>query len=287
MNKIDKVILGANPFEGVSYLSQEQRTHYREKFSKIDNIAEIIEVAGDFGVNTISTGNNPNVLKAIKVVEKEKDDVKVIPVIPSVYEYVKQSSLGGMSSLLDGITKYNKLKIALKAPSLIKKGLSKDVLGLFSDLIDLELEGFRDFDMPVIILHGVTVDMAISLNQVELLGVFCDFIREKYDAEPGIATHNFGKLMPVIEENNLDINIILAPVNKRGFMMNPSQEKCLDLVAKTDKTVIAKKILAGGVIDPKSAFEYIFDDLKINNAMVGIAGLDEAYQTLRVAKKYL
>jgi hypothetical protein len=287
LKTIDKVILGANPFEGVSYLSQEQRTQYREKFSKTDNIIEIIDTSMDFGVKTISTGNNKNILEAIQTLEKEKEDIKVIPVIPSVYEYVKKSSLGGMSSLLDGITKYNKLKLALKAPSLIKKGLSKDVFGLFSDLIDIELEGFKNFEMPAIILHGVTVDMAVSLNQIELLSVFCEFIREKYDTKPGIATHNFGKLMPIIEEHDLDIDLILAPVNERGFMMNPSREKCLEIIKNMDKTLIAKKILAGGIINPENAFKYVFDNLGIKNAMVGIAGLDEAYQTLRIAKKYL
>ena len=34
-NEIDKVILGANPFEGVSYLSQEQRTEYRENLAML------------------------------------------------------------------------------------------------------------------------------------------------------------------------------------------------------------------------------------------------------------
>jgi len=199
----------------------------------------------------ISTGNNKNIVEAIREVENEREDIKVIPVIPSVYEYVKKSSLDGMSGLLDGITKYNKLKVALKAPSLIKKGLSKDVLGLFSDLIDIELEGFKGLNMPSIILHGVTVDMAVSLNQIDLLSVFCDFIREKYDAEPGIATHNFGRLMPVLEENDVDVDLIMVPVNERGFMMNPSAEKCLSIIKSTDKTLIAKKILAAGVINPQ------------------------------------
>ena len=75
----------------------------------------------DFGVNSISTGNNKKVLDAISQVQKEHDDLNVIPVIPSVYEYVKKSSLDGMGGLLDGISQYNKLKVALKAPSMIKK----------------------------------------------------------------------------------------------------------------------------------------------------------------------
>ncbi|MGI6483723.1 MAG: hypothetical protein ACOX08_10715 [Methanobacterium sp.] len=286
-NEIDKVILGANPFEGVSYLSQEQRTEYREKFSNVDKIIEIIKISMDFGVNSISTGNNKKVLDAISQVQKEHDDLNVIPVIPSVYEYVKKSSLDGMGGLLDGISQYNKLKVALKAPSMIKKGLTKDVLGLFSDLLDVELAGFKDLEMPVIILHGVTTDMAVSMDQVDLLSVFCDMVREKFDTEPGIATHNLGKLLPKLEEEKIDVNVVLAPINHNGFMMNPSKESCLDLINNSNKTIIAKKILAGGIIDPKDAFKYIFGDLKLKNAMIGIASIEEAYQTLTVAKKYL
>jgi hypothetical protein len=37
--KLDKLILGANTFEGVSYMSRAQSVHYLEYFAKEDNVA--------------------------------------------------------------------------------------------------------------------------------------------------------------------------------------------------------------------------------------------------------
>ena len=285
--KLDRVIIGSNPFIGVSYLSQEKRFEYSERFNKAESIAKVVEKAVEYDFPMISSENNVNVANALEIVRKKGTEFKVLPVVPSAYQYVKKASEVGVSGILEGLPVYTKFKLALKAPRAIKSSITGDVMGLFSTLLDIELARFEKFDMPVIFLHGVTADLAVSVGNMDMLKLFCNMIRERYDAEPAFATHNLGKLLPAVEREKVPVNIIMAPVNKKGFMMNPSQEKSLELIRKTKKQIIAKKVLAGGRISPEEGLEDVYKDVGLDSAMIGIGSVNEAVETLELAKKYV
>jgi len=283
---LDKVILGSNPFIGISYLSQEKRLEYSERFGREESIAAVIEKAIEYDVTSISSENNILVANALEMVRKKGFDFKVMPVVPSAYQYVKKSSEVGISGILEGLPIYTKLKLALKAPGALKKSITGDVVGLFSTLLDIELARFRKFDIPVIFLHGVTADLAVSVGNTELLKLFCEMVRDNYKAEPAFATHNLCRMVPTIEKEKLPVNIIMAPINKIGFLMNPSQEQCLKYLKETKLKIVAKKVLAGGRLSPDEGLKYIYNDLKLRSSMIGIGSVEEAIQTLDTVKKY-
>ena len=61
---IDKLILGANPFEGVSYQSRTLSVQYQELFAKEDNVAAVFEAAYNRGsgrspARTLRTSSAP------------------------------------------------------------------------------------------------------------------------------------------------------------------------------------------------------------------------------------
>jgi hypothetical protein len=76
---------------------------------------------------------------------------------------------------------------------------------------------------------------------------------------------------------------ILASFNKKGFIMKPSQNECEKLLEETDYYIIAKKVLAGGRLNPEEAFPYLTDK-NIGSFVLGVGSLSEAYHTLSVAK---
>ena len=80
----------------------------------------------------------------------------------------------------------------------------------------------------------------------------------------------------------------MVPVNKIGYLMDcdvfmeKGRVKLGDLIKDLDKTVIAKKTLAAGILTPEDAFNYLktvdFADL----ITVGIASVTETEETFGI-----
>jgi len=286
--KLDRLILGSNAFEGVSYISRTHSLHYLEFFAKEDNIVPILEAAVNSGVKTFMLSNCGNVMAALQKFPRNKE-LTLLPVIPNAYEYAMEASekgvLGAVLTKAKGFSMYQKVKLGLRALTKIKSVISKDILDLLLELIHFELASFEKYQLGGVILHGQLTDLALSSRNPDILMIFQDLVRDSYDVEPLLATHNFGILLPQLMEWKIRIPI-MAPLNKKGFMMRPSQPECERLVRESGYQIIAKKVLAGGRLTPEEAFPYL-KDKKIDSVVLGIGSVPEAYHTFSVAKSVL
>ncbi|MGA2586998.1 MAG: hypothetical protein ABSF88_08255 [Candidatus Aminicenantales bacterium] len=286
--KLDPLILGANPFEGVSYIGRSQSLHYLEYFAKEDNVAAVLDAAYSAGVRALTCSNTANVIGALQKFPKSQD-LSVYPVIPNAYEYAMEASekgvLGAIMSKAKGFSMYQKVKLGLRALTKIKSVLTKDVMDMLLELLNFEMISFEKMKLGGVILHGQITDLALSSRNPDILSFFQDVIRENYGVEPILATHNFGVLLPQLIEWKIKIPI-MAPLNSKGFMMKPSKEECEALVRDSGYQIIAKKVLAGGRLSPEEAFPYLLDK-KIESVVVGIGSVPEAYHTFTVAKNIL
>jgi len=286
--KLDRLILGSNAFEGVSYISRMQSLHYLEFFAKEDNIVPVLEAAVAADVKTFMLSNCRNVMAALKKFARNKE-LTLLPVIPNAYEYAMEASekgvLGAVLTKAKGFSMYQKVKLGLRALTKIKSVISKDILDLLLELIHFELASFEKYRLGGVILHGQLTDLALSSRNPDILTIFQDLVRDSYDLEPLLATHNFGILLPQLMEWKIKIPI-MAPLNKKGFMMRPSQPECERLVQDSGYQIIAKKVLAGGRLTPEEAFPYL-KDKKIDSVVLGIGSVPEAYHTFSVAKSVL
>lgn len=289
MIKLSKIILGSNPFDGVSYLSRAQARSYLEKFSDENEVFRVVEAAIKNGLDTISCAYNERVFNALERLPEAKR-MKVIPVVPNAYDYIRESSskglLGTVASKLKRTATFEKVKLVIKGTSQIKGIITKDIKALIKTMLELELAPFRKFEVPAVVLHGHIADLALVNDNKKVFDVYCDFIRNSFKAEPFIATHNLGRSLPKYEEWDLDISGIQAPFNKKGFMMRPSASICEELLEKTDKYILAKKILAGGTLSPEEAFPYI-KGKNIPSIVIGLGSVQEVYHTLAVARSFL
>lgn len=288
MEGFDKIILGSNSFEGVGYLSRAQTRHYLEFFSKKENIIPILEASFNLGIKTFMCANNENILAALKDF-KNIGDLTLLPVIPNAYEYARESTdkgvLGAVLSKAKEIDMYQKIRMGLRALTKIQGIISRDILTLLDNLMDFEMATFHSYNIKGIILHGQVTDLALSSNNREIINVYQNLVQEKYGVTPILATHNFGTLLPKLKEWKIKIPV-MAPFNKKGFMMKPSQEVCEKLLETTENTIIAKKVLAGGRLSPEEAFPYLVGK-NIGSAVVGVGSLPETYHTLSIGKTVL
>jgi hypothetical protein len=289
MVKLSRIILGSNPFDGVSYLSRARAKNYCEKFSEQEEVFKVIEAAVQTGLDTITCAYNERVLQALERLPEEKR-MKVIPVVPNAYEYVRESSskglIGTVASKLKRTETFQKVKLLIKGTSQIKGIMAKDIAALIRSMLELELAPFRKFEVPAVILHGHIADLALVNDNRKVFETYCSFIRNSFRAEPFIATHNFGRSLPKYEEWNLDISGIHASFNKKGFMMRPNASLCEELLEKTDKYILAKKILAGGVLSPEEAFDYV-RGRSIPSVVIGLGSIQEVYHTVTIARQAL
>lgn len=285
---IDKLILGANPFEGVSYQSRALSVQYQERFAKEENVAAVFDAAYNSGVRAITCSNTPNVIGALARFPKTKE-MRIYPVIPNAYEYAMEASekgvLGAVLSKAKGFSLYQKVRLGVRALSKIKSVLTKDVMDLLLELLDFEMQSFSKLNIGGVFLHGQLTDMALSSHNPDILSIFTDVIRDQFGTEPMLATHNFGILLPQLMEWGIKVPI-MAPFNSKGFMMKPSKPECESLAETSGYQVIAKKVLAGGRLSPEEAFPYLIGK-KHDAVVVGIGSVPEAYHTFTVAKNIL
>jgi hypothetical protein len=288
MPPLERLILGSNAFEGVSYTSRTQSLHFLEHFGKPENIVAVLTAAHNLGVKTFMLSNTENVMAALEKFDKS-GELTLLPVIPNVYEYARDASEKGvLGTVLDKakrIDMYQKIRFGLRALGKIKSVISKDVLSLLVELIDFELASFKPYKLGGVLLHGQVTDLALSSHNKGILELFLNLIRDSYELEPMLATHNFGTLLPQLIEWGIKVPV-MAPLNQKGFMMKPSQEACLKLVQESGYPIIAKKVLAGGRLTPEEGFGFLADK-KIISVVVGIGSVPEAYHTLSVGKMAL
>ena len=285
--KLPRVMLGANPFHGVSYKNSAQRKEYRSYFNSAERIYEIIEKSFKLGVRGIHLYTNDLEIEAVNQAKKLFDDkLVVVAVLPDIY-----GALSRQAGTPEGKISTNlaKLKVLLRnSTSFISAGVKGDLVPLIKKALDTEIDLIKKTQPKFILLHGTLADITCATKKRDILEIFIKKVKN-VGAIPGLATHNFYRLVESLKEMDISVPIIMAPFNQKGFMMNPAPETCIKTMyeIKNETVIIAKKVLAGGVLDPFHAQQYIFDKLKMDAAAIGIGTLYEAEKTFSDTKKIL
>jgi len=108
-------------------------------------------------------------------------------------------------------------------------------------------------------------------------------IAREYGATAGLATHRPGVTIPWIEEAGIPVEVILSPLNRLGYAMEPDFERSLEGIKSCSRRVVAIKPLAAGRLSPTAGFEFVYR--YVNSAAVGITSEIEMTETYRAAAK--
>ena len=137
------------------------------------------------------------------------------------------------------------------------------------------------------LLHGAITDKL----DFDYLTRKLDAIK-KTGAIAGLVTHRpFNTTKNLIDSPILDLfDIYMVPVNKTGYLMDTDvfmqkeRAELRDLIKRLDKTIIAKKTMAAGILTPKDAFDYLKTIDYVDLMTVGIASEAEAEETFNLLK---
>jgi hypothetical protein len=156
-------------------------------------------------------------------------------------------------------------------------GIASTITFGFED-IEAELSLGKKLGATIAFVHAMIADRR---NAAELAPIL-EKVRE-YGLIPGCATHAPLRTIDFMEESGLDMMAYLAPINAEGYMMGKDPQKLLSLLSATKKTVIAKKSLAAGSIEPERALRYLASLEWLSGVAIGVASLEEARETFGLA----
>jgi hypothetical protein len=168
------------------------------------------------------------------------------------------------------------------------EGYNFNIIGTVrQDCENEDIELLAQLEAEAMLIHGATTD-----------GLNYDFLAEKLEtisqtgAAAGLATHMpFNTTKNLLESSILDLfDIYMVPVNKLGYLMDTDafiakeRAEFKDLINKLNKTIIAKKTMAVGILTPSDAFDFLKTLDYVDLMTVGIASEAEAEETFGLLK---
>lgn len=314
---VPRIILGHLPFIGQSYQGHGKDEDFLRRFSNPENIIKIIvRAVCEYGLTAMSIA--PNIfekpihilLKAVKeAVRRTGVEIAVAPCL-SIPLRVEAKPIDDYRRWLT----YYDYEVHVAGGEVLKRYISDPVLlcrprwrekfvymlanaspyrddelkklridyGMLEEMLR-SLEGFK----VIFIEPGSEVDFLALTRKLGLLEELIGFLRDKVSKTVVLGTHHAGITIPILDEARIEFDGYLTPVNKLGVMMLPTQELALRGVKATSKAIIAIKIMAGGRIPPRSAFQYVFKEVGVEACMIGVGSEEELDEDVREALKVL
>jgi hypothetical protein len=297
MNYKKMILIGDNPFHGISHLSQERaRTRSVEGDSAGDK-ANVVLTAVKNGADGFMFSVSDLTLSILKNIRERGsiDQVKLFAIVPYSFEYIRIAAQAGMPGLAKRFAKQIAVSgnvgaalgglnalIRMSPKSLMKTYLSYEISRIKSN-------AGSKADLTSVLLHEVITDMGLALNFDWLFKEFVSYISSK-GITPGFNSRNLPFLVRKFNEWNIDLDrtLLATPFNKAGFQMNPSREECeKTLSALSCPIVLAISVLAAGYYRPPEAANYLADLKNLRGIVAGASTEQQAHESFQLFKERL
>jgi uncharacterized protein (DUF486 family) len=294
MNNEQPILLvGDNPFHGISHLSQHSVEKRGTDITRAKFASDVVKISVENGANGFMFSVSETTLSILQMLpEKElKERLDLYALVPYAYEYVRLATHeGGLPGLAKRFAKEVLQSGNLKTVGVGLKGVLKsDPIDIMKAYLSYEIIRIKNSaknrgTLRSVLLHEVITDMAIALNLEGLVKAYINFMNE-HKIKPGFETRNFSYLVNKFLEWGIDFKgvVLAAPFNKIGFYMNPSKEESEKaLSAVSGSTVIAMSILAAGYLKPEEAVNYVRGLSNANAIVVGVSNEKQARETFKL-----
>lgn len=298
-NRGEKALLvGDNPFHGISHLSQERGRARGDALTYPENAANLVMTSLKNGANGFMFSVSETTLSILRVIREseESESLGLYAIVPYAYEYVRLANqVGGILGVAKKIAKEITVSGNMRAVAMGLKGVIRvDPISLMKAYLTYEISRIKSSvgkkaDLRAVLLHQAITDMALALRLDWLFKSYVDFML-KLGITPGFNTGNFAYLVNKIREWNIDLSkiIIAAPFNKVGFQMNPSRRECEKaLESVPEPNIIAISIFAAGYLSPPNAIDYIATLPNMKGVAVGVSKESHARETFALLKERL
>jgi hypothetical protein len=288
-----KLLVGDNPFHGISHLSQERARArlFSQNQPDIDHAAHLVKLSLENGADGFMFSVDQTTLQILsKLGSSYFEDVSLYAIAPYAYEYVRKSTqAGGVAGLAKNLAKEMIFSSNIKVLALNVLGLMRfNLSALMKTYVAYELSRLRrvaasNMRVESFMLHEVITDMALALDMEKLFKSYIKFL-ENYKIKPGLETRNFPFLVEKFSQWHIDFSklTLTSAFNKVGFQMCPTQTQCEEALERASEAeVIAMSVLAAGYLKPQEAVGYLENLKGLSGLVVGVSKEHQAKQTFR------
>ncbi|MEM2145106.1 MAG: hypothetical protein QW279_07080 [Candidatus Jordarchaeaceae archaeon] len=292
------LLVGDNPFHGISHLSQERSKSRNKTIGTVDYAANIVAISLENGANGFMFSVSETTLSILRKLLKngKYSDIKLYAIVPYAYEYVRLATqVGGISALGIRLGKNVLLSRDLRAMAMgLRAIISMNPEAIMKAYLFYEISRIKSAvgkttNLESVVLHEIITEIALAFNLDWFFKSYIKFLR-KLGITPGFETRNFAYLVHKFKNWDIGFNDIclVTAFNKVGFQMNPSKIACEQaLLDVSESNVIAMSILASGYLQPFEAIEYIRDLPNLSGVVVGVSKESQAKQTFQLLRNQL
>lgn len=266
---MERILYGDNQFFAVNHISDSKSMAQSIKFKNDEAIIKTLDHAMHAGINTFMCTTHERIANICEVIRSDKEkykDFKIYPCLPYAHKYANAVTELGIAGTVKEYIPGNLFS------SMFKGGMafvSKDHLSFMQLLIDAEMKMFKGIDTPVIFLQNVITDLLLGLGMTDFFKGYYDYIKTKYNAEPGFITMNMPKLLDTLEEAGIENPIICSSINVVNFRMSGGKQLYEETLRTRKVRAIAMQVLGGGAIPVKDAIEYVCKLPNIESILFG------------------
>ena len=293
---VEEILLGDNPFLGVSHLAQERARAERDEARDLEAKARVLIVGLEGGVTGYTFSTHQVNLELLEYVSKNYSEVlaklNYYMLIPHAQGYVRRANVHGTVGLAKSVLR----GIVLKHPADFATSiLTLNANRLASLFIGMEAKTYLKIlpreRIKAILLHEVLTELIMAYDLVELLRELKRYVEKKLKVGFGLETRNIGQLKKFLEENNIRVEYVMTPLNPLGYQMAPSKEgagKAMEELEDRGVKVIAINILSSGAVTLEEIVKYLERfKTRIYAVAYGTAKPYRARDNARLLRQYL
>lgn len=253
-----KLLFGDNQFFGINHMSEEKARQQAIRFQNLNAIMNVLEVAYDAGINTFMCTTHDRINAVCERVRSQPTrfaDFTFYPSMPYAHKYANAVTESG---IIGTLKKYAPDEGLFN--TFVRSGKSiarKDIEGVITLLVDAEMKMFHGLRTPVIWLQNVVVDLLLGIRFDSAFAIFSDYVRSRYNAEPGFITMNLPLLLESLDSVGVTNPLICSNINKIGFRMSGGIEAYRSALERSDFRAVAMSVFASGAIPPEEALQWI------------------------------
>lgn len=290
------LLVGDNPFHGISHLSQERNRTRGDSAARPENAAGLVCLAVENGANGFMFSVSETTLAILRELRAEgvMGRLGLFAIAPYAYEYVRLATQsGGLVGLAERFGR--RLLFSGNVGALgsgLKGVMQMDPESLLRAYLSFEVSRIRsaagkEAKVESVVLHEVITDMGLALGMDWLFKAYVKFLSDR-NIVPGFDTCNFACLTDRLGRWGIDLEkiVIAAPFNRVGFQMNPSRQECEKALARLNMPVtVAISVLAAGYLGVPEAVDYVTGLPNIKGLAVGVSRESHARDTFRFIKE--
>ena len=292
------LLVGDNPFHGISHFSQERGRARGNSLTSPEHAADLVGTAFRNGADGFMFSVSNTTLSIVKSIRERRGNeiLCLYAIVPYAYEYVRLANqIGGIQGLAKRFAREIAISANVKALTWgLGAAIKADPVTLLKTYLTYEISRIRSAagrwaNLTSVLLHQTITDMALALELGWLFESYVEFMLN-LGIKPGFNTGNFAYLVHKFRKWNIDLSktVIAAPFNKVGFQMCPSRRECEKALADVpEPIVVAISILAAGYLAPSEAIDYLASLPKIKGVAVGVSKERHARETFRLLKEKL